>query len=209
MNMVTKDNIRTNHKARLKAFDLLIQLKSKNISRFEIITRVHHDFGVPIGSLYDWYRNKCLPHGRKGKIKFRPELFYALGALLGDQQYLETLLKQNDFQSKMLFIEGFFDAEGCVKIINDKMRKTPKICLDITNTNLGYLELLKYLMKDGLNIDSNYSVQESKTLNRKTAYHLRIYRKEHVKRFFENISTTKLKDKRTYLQNWLEKKERA
>ena len=41
----------------------------------------------------------------------------------------------NQKQYALAFIEGFFDAEGCVKIIKEKSRKTPKICIDFTNTN--------------------------------------------------------------------------
>ena len=39
---------------------------------------------------------------------------------------------------------------------------------------------------------------------RKKVYHLRIYKKEFVKRFFDNINTTKLKEEKIiYLENWL------
>ena len=39
---------------------------------------------------------------------------------------------------------------------------------------------------------------------RKKAYHLRIYKKEFIRRFFENINTTKLKEEKiSYVDNWL------
>ena len=39
---------------------------------------------------------------------------------------------------------------------------------------------------------------------KKLAYHLRIYKKEFVRKFFENINTTKLKEeKMIYVENWL------
>jgi hypothetical protein len=33
-------------------------------------------------------------------------------------------------------IEGFFDAEGCVKVIKEKVRKTPKVNLDFLTPTL-------------------------------------------------------------------------
>jgi intein-encoded DNA endonuclease-like protein len=160
-----------------------------------------HAFGVPTGTLYDWHRNKRLPHGRKGKIIRCPELLYVIGALLGDgclyqwritnhhvilvgdklftekyaafayictnkkvKAYIDRsknvfFVRINNYELYLLFqrsrkdlgvlrdlihefgegaaihfVEGFFDAEGCVKIIREPQRKTPKICLDCTNT---------------------------------------------------------------------------
>ena len=106
------------------------------------------------------------------------------------------------------FIEGFFDAEGCVKIVGKKRRKTPKICLDICNTDKRYLDLTKKLFEEHLKITTHYSNQDAyKTANgypRKKAYHLRIYKKSAVRDFFKNIHTTKLKDgKEKYLEAWL------
>ena len=111
-------------------------------------------------------------------------------------------------EEKLYFVEGFFDAEGCVKIIREKVRKTPKICLDITNTDFQLLEIVKKVLKENLDIDSNYSSQEAflhkDGFPRKKVYHLRIYRKEYIRKFFENISTTKLKDEKVpYVEKWL------
>lgn len=268
--------LRIDHQARLKAFDLLQELKGEGgISRKELIDRVNSEFGIPIGTLYAWHRDEYLPWGRAGGIAYRPELFYVLGALLGDGclyrwkitnnyliligdqkfatkyaamvtqctgvknkayidrskniwfvrsnnfelyslfkraredlVYLEELIRQGGKKATLLFIEGFFDAEGCVKIIKEPVRKTPKICLDITNTNLGILNLIKRLLKECLDIESKYSVQKPSvgkdgSLRRK-AYHLRIYKKEYIARFLENISTTKLREEKTaYVRNWL------
>ena len=122
-----------------------------------------------------------------------------------DLSYLEQSIKQNDSRSALLFIEGFFDAEGCVKIIRERIRKIPKICLDITNTNFEILELVRKLLQEKLHIEARYSIQRpDPTKNKKTAYHLRIYRKEYVRGFFENIDTVKLKPRKiSYLRNWL------
>jgi len=264
--------IRTNHELRIKAFDALNELKHGAIPRKEIIEDIHGEFGIPRGTLYDWYSDKHCPFGRRGKLIYKPELLYVLGALLGDgclynwkitnhfiilvgdenfttkyatmlspcietkvkpyiirskniwfvrtnsyrlyelfkkarenMDYLEQLIRQNK-QAPLLFIEGFFDAEGCVKIIKEKVRKTPKICLDITNTNKNYLDLVQKLLMEFLGIEARYSIQKPDgKKNKKVAYHLRIYKKEYVRRFFQNIQTTKLTpEKAILLKNWLE-----
>lgn len=112
---------------------------------------------------------------------------------------------KNKKENAISFIEGFFDAEGCVKIIKERVRITPKICLDITNTDYNLLEIVKSTLKENLGIVAKYSIQKADNKkNKKIAYHLRIYRKDEIKRFFENIKTTKLKDnKKYYVNNWL------
>jgi|SRR3989344_1855861 len=262
---------RRNHLKRLQAFDELVQLKTKQIPRKNIIDEINSKFEISIGTLYDWYSERIIPHGRKGKIKFNQELFYVLGALLGDGcaykwrdtnnylilagdenftkkyagiinkctdkiakayisrtnniwfvkvnnyelytlfekirsdvAYLEQLIKANNV-GYLYMVEGFFDAEGCVKVIKEECRKTPKICLDITNTNFDFLEVIRKILDEKLNIISRYSIQkENKEKNTKKAYHLRIYKKSYIKTFFEQMSTIKLyPEKAIYLQNWL------
>ena len=265
-------SIRTNHQLRLKAFDLMQDMKIKNFSRQEAVDYLHDRFNIPMPALYSWYKGKYLPYGRKGKVVYIPEIFYVLGALLGDGclykwrttnnyvilvgdqaftskyalrlthcigkkakeyidrskniyfvrtnnfelfslfkkcrdniGYLNNLLREYGDKASLLFLEGFFDAEGCVKVIKESSRHTPKICLDITNTNIGYLKLCKHILENCLAIEARFSMQKSILANRKTAYHLRIYKKQAVKRFFERIKTTKLKkEKIISLKNWLE-----
>lgn len=123
-----------------------------------------------------------------------------------DLNKLIDLIKKDNYKYNSLeFIEGFFDAEGCVKIIKEPVRKTPKICLDITNTNYGILEIIKNLLKENLDIEARYSIQKADNKkNKQIAYHLRIYKKEYIRRFLENMSTTKLKpEKVEYVDNWL------
>jgi hypothetical protein len=57
-----------------------------------------------------------------------------------------------------------------------------------------------------LNIESRFSVQHDKRPNRKPVYHLRIYKKDYVRIFFENMQTIKLnKEKALYLEKWLQR----
>lgn len=126
-----------------------------------------------------------------------------------DLNKLTTLIKKENFRENSLqFIEGFFDAEGCVKIIKEPVRKTPKICLDITNTNYVLLELIRALLKENLDIGAKYSIQKSfigkDGSQRQNTYHLRMYKKADIRKFLENIHTTKLKSEKViYVENWL------
>jgi hypothetical protein len=134
------------------------------------------------------------------------ELFILFKKVREDKKYLTQILSTTEKKSKLLFLEGLFDAEGCVKIIKEPVRITPKICLDVTNTDKRLLDAYRDVLLDTLELESRYSVQKADgKKNKKIAYHLRIYKKSSVKIFFENISTTKLKsEKALMLKNWLE-----
>lgn len=263
---------------RVAAYTKMQELQKKGLSKKEIITEVTSIFNLGYGTVYDWITYNHSQFGKR-KITFVKELFYVLGALLGDgcayywkkgrkygvilvgdelfiRKFTDKLYKciprritgsiirsKNCWQAKTWnielyslfkkirqdkkflldmaksgsfkengkeFVEGLFDAEGCVKIIKEKVRITPKICLDITNTDKEILDLAKLFLKEAVNIESHYSIQKANPLtNRLTAYHLRIYKKEYVKTFFESLKTTKLKpEKNNYLQNWLNYKKR-
>jgi hypothetical protein len=76
------------------------------------------------------------------------------------------------------------------------------------------LDLIKRLLKDNLEIEARYSLQKpfmgKDGYRRQRLYHLRIYKKEYVKIFFENISTTKLKEEKiSYVENWLKTKNKS
>lgn len=224
----------------------------------------------------NWDEERTNSRSRRGKIIINPELFYVLGALLGDgcvfqypvyqhqvclvgderftQKYqlhlskvvnktsnrfldknrpvwfvkinnyelyalfvrcrfdtlfLKHLITLNGRVASLRFIEGFFDAEGCVKIIKEPVRLHPKICLDITNTDQRYLEIIRFLLKSELGIESKYSNQEAYIARdgclRKKSYHLRIYKKGFVQVFFEHVQTTKItEEKIRYVNEWLE-----
>ena len=105
----------------------------------------------------------------------------------------------------MQWIEGLFDAEGCVKIISGKERLTAKVCLDLTNTDLDLVLMAQRAMKLAMGIETGISAQ-GPTPNRKSAYHLRIYSKAGVARFFSRVQTPKLTErKRPLLEAWLSK----
>jgi intein-encoded DNA endonuclease-like protein len=131
------------------------------------------------------------------------ELFQILNNSKKDVSILIPLIKKDNYKEKSLnLIEGFFDAEGCVKIIKEPIRKTPKICLDICSTDLPILEIIREELNRQLNIEARYSIQKYE--DRKTAYHLRIYKKEAVRKFLNNINTIKLKpEKIECVNNWL------
>jgi hypothetical protein len=87
------------------------------------------------------------------------------------------------------------------------------ICLDIANANFEYLELMWKILYEKMGVVAGYSVQKpfvgKDGSRRQRMYHLRIYKKEYVKRFFEELSTTKLyPEKEILLKNWLEKEKR-
>ncbi|HEY4520489.1 MAG TPA: LAGLIDADG family homing endonuclease [Candidatus Paceibacterota bacterium] len=254
------------------AFDAFKSLCSNGLSRKEAIEEINTKFGIPPNTLYDWYKNSHIPYGRKGTISYRPEIYYVMGALLGDGclykwkptnnfvilvgdekfttkystrlekcisrkvkpyidrskniwfvrtnnfelyelfkklrnnlGYLRNLITKAGKKSALLFIEGFFDAEGCIKVIKEKVRITPKICPDITNTNLELINLVRQLILETMGIQSAISVQKAYG-NAKIAYHLRIYRKDDVRTFLKYVHTTKLKGEKIRLvRNWLNK----
>jgi len=262
---------------RIKAFQSFKELREKRISRKRTIDEINKKFRIPKGTLYTWYSNTHSPLGSTGTIENKKELFYVLGALLGDgctykwkkggsysviiigdkkftEKYAEKIsicsgrkaktyinrskniwfvntgnaelfLLFNEIRADLRklsvlmrdgkrkenaleFIEGFFDAEGCVKIIKEEVRKTPKICLDITNTDHKLLEVIRKLLVENLGIKAKYSIQKpfkgKDGFYRKKIYHLRIYKKEFIRRFFDNIETIKLKqEKIPHVENWL------
>lgn len=140
------------------------------------------------------------------------ELYKFFKEIKDNPNKIEEMLNiESKKQKSILFVEGFFDAEGCVKVIKEKVRITPKICLDITNVNYNLLEIIRKILKESLGIEARYSIQKPiYKKNKQTAYHLRIYKKEYIKIFFDNINTTKLKqNKKYYLYNWLNRESKV
>ena len=163
-----------------------------------------------------FYKSKYLKLGCK--VWFvsinHEKLFFLFKSIREDLTIVLNLMKKDRFRENALqFIEGFFDAEGCVKIIKEPVRIIPKICLDICCTNFEVLELIRKLLLEHLGIEARYSIQKAYTSKdghpRKTSYHLRIYRKEYIRKFLDNINTTKLKlEKINYVKNWLNNKDK-
>lgn len=257
-------------KTRIIAFDAFRALLAGVSSRKEAVDKINKEFGISHGTLYDWYRAKHIPWGRAGTVTLKAEIFYVLGALIGDGciykwkptnnfvilvgdkkfttkyskylklcivknvkpyidrskniwfvrsnnfalyelfkktrsdlVYLNDLIKKYGKQAAQLFIQGFFDAEGCVKIIKEPSRITPKVCLDMANTNYEVLSLVRRLLLKNLDIEARFSSQKPYG-NRKVCFHLRIYRKAYIRKFLKLIPTTKLKaNKVTLVNNWL------
>jgi hypothetical protein len=141
-------------------------------------------------------------------VKFQnAELYFLIRKIREDLSALSNLLKRGDrFKNSLSLIEGFFDAEGCVKVIKEEVRRTPKINLDFCNTNLALLELIRRELKNTLGIQAHLTSQKYETSNRKVCYHLRIYKKDAIRKFLLYVSTIKLKpEKVQYVENWLRK----
>src|SRR5947208_535274 len=93
---------------RIDAFDRFLQLvKTGNLSRHEIVTAVSEEFGVSNVTVYAWFHGGT-PYGKRaGRIAIGRNLFYAIGALLGDgniyfwrNTYEIWLLGEREFASK-------------------------------------------------------------------------------------------------------------
>ncbi len=277
--MISAEEYKTKYEEkenRINAFNEFCKLKNEGATKRKLVLNINRKYCINAGTIYSWtYRNNS-PY--IVRVKVCPELFYVIGAILGDgciyqwrhiyrinlvgdeaftrkyanklsvclnrpvknyfkrnrnywfvnrtnvelffmiktirtnlDSLLELFKQGNTKENCLQFLEGFFDAEGCVKIIKEPtIRKTPKVCLDIYNTNYAFLELCRNILSEYLNITTRYSVQnpsDKDEYERKVAYHLRIYKKEYVKIFLENIDTTKLKkEKINYVKTWLELK---
>lgn len=283
-NLSSENKVKIPIQIRVEAYNFMNRLKEQGIFKKEIIEILTQKYEISDGIIYSWYAGRNTPWPLKERnevIEYRKELFYLLGALLGDGciyhwkgsyqikiygeeefiqkcaiklslclkkkinkyfyksyfnrhgtnlWYIQTshkklfdlfknirtnldelsnLMKKRGYRKNSLqFIEGFFDAEGCIKIIKEVVRKTPKICPDICCTTYEYLKLCKDLFKEHLGIEARYSIQKAYLTKdghpRKTQYHLRIYKKEYIRKFFENVSTIKLKpEKVVYVNKWL------
>ena len=87
----------------------------------------------------------------------------------------------------------------------------PKICPDFTSTDSKRIEVVRVLLRDYLDIEANYSNQDAYLSKdgspRKKAYHLRVYKKEYVKRLLKEIKTIKLYDNKVpFVEQWMNNK---
>ena len=138
------------------------------------------------------------------------ELYFLIKEIREHLEVLTELIRRGDrWANALQLIEGFFDAEGCVKVIKERVRKTPKINLDFCNTNLDLLELIRRELKYTLGIEGRITFQEDKRPNRHLVFHLRIYSKDAIRKFLLFVPTIKLKpDKVQYVENWLRKQKK-
>lgn len=254
---------------RLEAYNLMNNLMKEGLGSESIVKEVVNQTQVPYGTVYSWYKYGSSPFW-KGSLNKTKELFYVLGALLGDgciykwgkehqiwlvgdqnfaKKYANKLSKvinrnvnaypnrgknvwfvkvsnielyylfsntrdsyskildladnQNRIKNYLEFVEGIFDAEGCVKVVKDSKRITPKICLDIANADFTLIKFTQKLMEKSLDFKPKISGQADRRENRKPMYHIRIYRKDFIKKFFQHIKTTKInQEKLGLLENW-------
>lgn len=151
---------------------------------------------------------KYYKYGRKNAWFVRvgnAELFFLLESVRKDYSLIPKLIREIDPSRGWIeFIEGLFDAEGCVKIIRGKERRTPKICLDFCNTDLALLGVAREGLFN-LGIDARISSQAANP-PRRASHHLRIYSKAGINRFLAMMKTTKLtQPKQLLFENWLAK----
>lgn len=135
------------------------------------------------------------------------ELYFLFRSVRNDHSLIENIIDDvGRDRGWVEFIEGFFDAEGCVKIIRGKERKTPKVCLDFCNTDFGLLRIVRWGLRSTMGIEAGVSTQRV-VQPRKRCYHLRVYSKLGVEKFLSAIRTTKMTgEKRAILQAWLAKR---
>ncbi|MBI3840804.1 MAG: hypothetical protein HY297_02440 [Thaumarchaeota archaeon] len=248
-------------RASMKAYEEFLRLRRENVpsdmTRLELVSK----FGIPLDVVTKWLGGSS--YYNSGRIRYVPQLFYVVGASLGDgytyrhhQGYrvgldvrqrefavkyaaklsevlgsvvkphfspalniwfvrvgnlelfqllreaksdlgvLERLMMMGDSRRNVLeFLAGLFDAEGCVKVVADRARKLPKICLDLTNSDKRLIDFYSRLLASSLGIQAGLSVQSGQE-RRRDVYHLRIYRKSWVKLFLIEVGTTKLYPKK-------------
>ncbi len=135
------------------------------------------------------------------------ELFFLFRSVRKDHSLIGMLVEEiGPLNGWREFVEGFFDAEGCIKFIRGAERRTPKPCLDFCNTDLGLLHIIQTAMRETLGMESGISTQQTEP-SRRTTYHLRIYSRAGIARFFDIMSTTKLsEEKKLLLDAWITKR---
>ncbi len=133
------------------------------------------------------------------------ELFSLIKRIREEPSLLMTCLQETqDDLNELEFLSGFFDAEGCIKEVKERTRRTAKVCIDITNTDKRLLDVVNTLIRRGIGCKGRYSIQEDSRRVRKTTFHLRLYAKANVKAFLERVHTVKLTpEKRRTLDTWL------
>lgn len=260
---------------RLEGYRQFERMRSQGKTQDQIIRVLGESFNVKGPTVRRWLDGDS-PYGRNlGRVLIVPELFYVLGALLGDgsiylwrhsyqvwlygeQRFAERyakalsrclpehryvpfynrrnvrvsfvkiqnaelfllvrksradpssivgLLEEGDPRTNArAFVQGFFDAEGCVKVTKDKSRTIHKICLDITNTDLTLVETTGTMLKSWFGIETKLTCQRDPRPNRRAVYHLRIYKKSDVRRFLALAPTIKMTPRKAWLTSrWLEK----
>lgn len=174
------------------------------VGELEFVTKFAHKLSICIGRHVGYYKpsSKNAWIARVGNA----ELYFLFEKVRHDLSTIVILANEcRTSRGWLEFIEGFFDAEGCVKIIREEVRRTPKACLDICNTDLRIIRLMQSAIRNRLGIETRISSQ-APAPPRRESYHLRIYRKESIRRFLGSVQTTKLTEsKKPTVQAWLTK----
>ena len=82
-NFLYKNRVKIPIQTRVEAYNLMNELKERGVSRFQLVEEINKKFEISKGAVYDWYANRGSPFGRK-RLVYNKELFYVIGALLGD-----------------------------------------------------------------------------------------------------------------------------
>jgi hypothetical protein len=102
------------------------------------------------------------------------------------------------------FVSGFFDAEGCIKVVKEKTRRTGKICLDITNTRKVLLDIFNSLVEGAFGFSGRFSCQDDTRDSRKRVFHLRYYKKAHACALLSVLNSPKLtRERKRVLDEWV------
>jgi len=75
------------------------------------------------------------------------------------------------------YIAGFIDGEGCISVKRAKNRRVGTVFLQITNTNLGILTAIKFVL-ESFGILSARIFTQNQGGNRKTCYHLDVHKQD-------------------------------
>jgi intein-encoded DNA endonuclease-like protein len=137
------------------------------------------------------------------------ELYFLVKTIRKDSSEIRALTEMIGSERGLLeLVEGFFDAEGCVKIIDKTTRRIPKVCLDFCNTDLAILGLVWRATYRAMGICFKLS-RDPPRPRRKPTYHLRIYKKDEIREFLSSIPTTKLDERKSrYAEEWFLKNRR-
>ena len=139
-------------------------------SRYQVWLVGEEDFSAKYAEKISTVIGRQVKHYKYGKKNAwfvevqNAELYFLLREARRDPSILERLVEQAGMGRGWLeLVDGFFDAEGCVKVTKERVRKTPKICLDACNADLPLIEAVRSATTKSLGIQSHLSTPESES----------------------------------------------